>query len=524
MVEWGYYGADPVFLYRHGYLFLPWAIDMLTSGKQIAVVEGGTGCAKTSTLGISSIIQCALWPGVDILNVAPTTSQATDMLQEVAKWVEGSEFERFIQRTAAGDLYKYKPHPMMSINVFGKTSTFVCMTVGTEGNFVLGKDKDAIRVDEASLIMNIGAAIPRLVSRVRGIRSSGKPRGVLPHIAFITNPHDGNWSFDELKRKATEQTDDPKSKYFFVRPRSSDNVYITKKQMEFQMEMMDAQEQRRWLDVRDDVFATMGSIPIVLIQNCHRTYLDELLNRMRAEQSEFYHDREGMGCIHYELEADETRDYIVWGDPGTANAMSLALNNVPTVGAFDITDFPKKPAVLVAMRMIDGGGKYSPWINEMKRLIVKYKALGVYDATGMGKAFGEWPDMADYPLYPVTLAGLNKQTSKTMFMLFCGKGLFAWPKLQVLWHQANAYRESGPGVHKIPDDVLAGLFVASFYLRYQFWDVLKDILGQERKARNAKPEAQLPPQSNRYSRRSGRERKRGKATPRRLVRDSDFDS
>jgi len=48
-----------------------------------------------------------------------------------------------------------------------------------------------------------------------------------------------------------------------------------------------------------------------------------------------------------------------------------------------------------------------------------------------------------------------------------------------LWYQAAAYRESGPGLNKIPDDVISGLFVASFYLRAQFYDMLSEMFNWE---------------------------------------------
>ncbi len=153
---------------------------------------------------------------------------------------------------------------------------------------------------------------------------------------------------------------------------------------------------------------------------------------------------------------------------------------MPTVGVFDITDFPMGPAVLVAMHILDGGGRYAPWISSIKHMMIKYRvSVAAYDATGMGRAFSEWPDMLQYPLYPVSLGGNNKGTARTMFMLFCDKGLFAWPKIRMLWHQATLYRESGPRMHKIPDDLIAGLFGARFYLRFRFWGQLSPLFNWE---------------------------------------------
>ena len=479
---------------------------------------------NTSTLGIYSIIQCALHPGCDILNVAPSADQAMDMLIEISKWVEHSEFAKFVTLTNNGDLYKQKPHPTLTINVFGIPSTFMTMTVGLDGNFVLGKDKDAVRIDEASMINKIGDAVPKLISRIRGVRQSGIPRGVYPYIAFITNPHDGNYSFDRLKIKAAQLNSDPKSKYFFARPSSRDNIYITNQQLEIQMELMDRQQRRRWLDGEDDVFATLGAIPRVLIDNCLSPYLNDLVAGLAESKSEFYEEREGMGCIHFELPADPHCEYLVVGDPGTANASSIDINNVPAIMVFDVTSFPARQANLVAMRLIDGGGKYGPWISEMTRLITKYRAIAAFDATGMGTAFSEWHELSQLPLFKVSLSGNNKATARTMFMLFCGKGLYAWPDIDVIWHQAHAYRESGVGVANIPDDIMACLFVATFYLRDRYWTALRKILKAEREDDDGEMgPTNKRPRRDRYARRGGGRGVRRRIKTARPTFDSDFD-
>ena len=45
----------------------------------------------------------------------------------------------------------------------------------------------------------------------------------------------------------------------------------------------------------------------------------------------------------------------------------------------------------------------------------------------------------------------------------------------MLRHQARVYREYGAGVKKLPDDILAVLFVGAFYLRMKFWERLSSM-------------------------------------------------
>lgn len=518
LVEWDtYYSGYPTFLFQHGYLFLPWALEALTSGCQILIAEGGTGSSKTSAVGISGIMACALYPGCDILNVAPTLHQATDMIEEITKWVDGTEFEKFVELTQGKQLWKHKPFPTMTIDAYGIRSTFSCMTLGIHGDFILGKDKDRVSCDEAGLVRGLDAALPPLITRMRGIRPTGQPRGVPPFVLFGSNPHRGNFGWDNLKEKAKTRNGD--GVWYFANPKTTDNVYITKRQISLQHEFLDGEQRERWHEGSDEMFKTQGTIPEVVIEECHQPYLDDLLVQLR-ESGGPYEYREGMGIIHYELPpSDDTeRVYLAWGDPGTANCTPRA-NNVPTVGVFDITGWPRQPATLVALRMIDGGGRYNPWVSEMARLIIKYHCrMGAFDATGQGKSFQEWPEFDLLPIFPVTLSGGNKGTAKTSFILFAGNGLFAWPRIEPIWSQANAYRETGVGVNKIPDDVIAGLFVGTFYLRYQFWGELSKMfphLAGENRPEKMERTGDRKTQRTRYGRRGRRYRtaRRGKEDP-----------
>ena len=475
---WGGYGSEPAILYPHGYIFLPWGLKMLQTRKLVCIAEGGTGSAKTSTIGIAGMIKCAVFPGFDFLNVAPSSTQAQDMMDEVAKWVTNSRFSPYVKRNQNGELWSYKPYPFMTIDFgLGVYSTFGCMTLGIHGGVkVLGKGKDWISVDEASLVPDIGVTIPHLITRYRGSRRDGKPRYSIPAFSLITNPHDNNASFDLLKAKAIRETDDLESVYYFIRPSTLDNVYITAQQIKLQRAILDTAQQRRWIDGSDFDFKTRGDIPSVLIESCTDAELTTQLETMIELEDDRVVAHDEMGVIDYRLPPVEGRSYIVWGDPGSANMTSLSENNVGTCGALDVTDFPDHPARLVAVRFVSGGGKYIPWIDALIELMLDYRPLvAAYDATGMGKVFSEWPDLAKYPLYPVVLGGMNKAESKGLFLLFTSAGLFAWPFLKALVHQANAYRETGSGRERLPDDLISGLFVASFYMRYHFYDALARI-------------------------------------------------
>lgn len=468
-VIWGNYGTEPAFLYRHGYLFLPWASEMLHCGVPVAVVEGGTGSAKTSTVGIFHLVNCAIHPGFDGLNAGPTSRQSQDMLEEAEKWVTGTRFEKLIVPTRDGSLWRWRPHPIMRIDAgLGGYSTFMCQTLAGDpgnisGNSILGTGKDLVTVDECGLVYDIDEAMARLITRYRGTRRTGMPRHCAPAFIAMTNPHP-NPSFDALRMRAMSEPD----LFAYFQPHQDENVYITAQQARLHKAVLSERQQERWLEGNPDAYSEMGAIPIRLITENNDDTLTQLLEDPEAwEREPVYGDQ--LGLRSYEFKREEGRTYLVWGDPGTGNMITIMTNNVPVVGALDVTGFPEAPARMVCCHVLDGHGKYSVWVHEMQRLMLFYQAVGAYDATGVGRALQEWPDFARFPLFPVTLSGNNKATARTMFVLFAGRGLFRWPRMNMLEHQARVYRESGTGKHKLPDDILSGLFVASFYLRATFY-------------------------------------------------------
>lgn len=479
-------------------------------------ITNGIITHNTANIGIIELARCALIPGYDFLNVAPTLTQAEDMLGEVSKWVEGTPFEKFVVRPRSGELFKQRPYPMLTIKVGKHKSTFGCMTIGKHGNWILGKGKDTIHVDEAGLVDGVGEAIPRLVTRLRGSRRDGRPRA--GRMGFSSNPHI-NPSFSRLVKKAEKLADDPDSKYFFARPPSTANTAITRRQLDLQLEMLEPADRARWLEGDRSVIEMSGQLS-VFPDLCHEPALDAIMETFVLDGTmpplSAFEERDGMGVIHWALPPESMHLYLVAGDPGQANANKMSNNNVPVVLVFDITNFPDSPATLRAFHWIDGKGKYGPWKNYMRESMLLYPGLCCYDGTGTQVAFAEDDYFAGMQLWPVGLGGGGsggvKALAKTFFKLMAGDGLFAWPYIEGLWHQCAIYREGGAGVKHLADDIVSTLFVATYYLRATYISVLgsKYLLADELAAETVGEGASIG-SDTRYRRSTGRYG-RGKCT------------
>ena len=502
---------QPAFLEPHGYRFLPWFRESILATPDIFVALGGTGSAKTCSVGIFFLMMMALEPGFNAINVAPTAKQAGDMLREIEKWVTQSRYVDFVVRPRSKKLF-LDNNGVLELRVdFGEAeSLFSCHTIGDKADIVLGSEADCVSVDEAGLAGPI--SIPKLITRIRGSRITGIPRHCKPALLLLSNPHD-NPSFDALCETAEKEMRNPTQtvSYRYAQPSEDDNIYITARQRRLHTGMMGEAEQARWLKGSRQVFLARGIITRAMMERCHDKAMDTLLPKL-AKHGYPYVQSDHMGILHYETPQQVGHDYMVLGDPGTADLQRLDDNNIPVVLVLDTTGLaiqPAQPAILTALWIGSGSGHWDSWIEKFLQYWDQYDCFtGGYDATSNQRMLSEFGPVANLPLiWPVTMSGGNKITSRMMFQLMADAGLFRWPYIERLWREAKEYKESGVGKRAIPDDVLSALFVGAFVIRGTYYDQLAKMLEEDNEEEEQSAEEIMDDwtTSSRYSR-TGRNR------------------
>jgi len=476
-------GETPQFLYPHGYLFLDWVRPVISRDNQLALVITGTGTSKTSSIAVAALAYCVLYPGFNFMNVAPSTDQATLMIDEMEKWVTDTPYSKFVERTRSGELFIKKPYPIAQItSPFAPQypSRFACQTVGGNADNILGKNQDWVSVDEVQLMVNIDQAIPKLMTRMRAQRADGTPRWA--KISMLTNPGNDRAELDRIRKRIEKIRDDPDSivnALYLDGIDSTVNFYVTRGQWAFQRALMDSHDINRWQRGLTTGTEANRELPESLLNNC----LDEEFSNKMYNDDKAIQDwnvvKTELGVMHYHVPYEDGHYYVVTGDPGKGNPDKLSLNNIPIVTVFDVTDFLTKPARLVHFSMIWGNGSYKPWLEEFKRCMRHYQAQGFYDATNLGLTGFEDAGAFDdgfYTTTPITFAANNKKWARSAFVLLAQDGQFAWPFIDALWYQAAIYRETGEGKNKLADDILASIFVYTLSLRIEgtFWDKLVD--------------------------------------------------
>ncbi|MCP4538529.1 MAG: hypothetical protein GY832_15445 [Chloroflexi bacterium] len=421
---------------------------------------------NTAGTAIFGLMCCALLPGFRFLNVAPTTEQASFMLAEIEKWAGNTAFRRFIRESrGANPLWKEKPHPTVTIEVYpGYPSTFVCQTVGRDATGIQGGERDFINFDEAGLLENIEQAIPILITRLRGTRSTGDPRWTM--LRWISNPSQNPELLTLLENYEKKQQTSGNA--IALRDvHSSVNVYLTQKQIKQQAEAMDSRMADRWHGgSMEAAFATVG-IAERLIEGCKNEDLDATVKQVGE-----YDD--GLGLQHYLLPPKTGHIYMVVGDVGKSSLTSMSSMNVPCVMVMDVTDFLERPIDVVAMWWKDGNGSYKTFVDWMKAGMLHYRAAGYYDAQNVQTALEDLSGgFENWPTTPVYLSGQarGKSWGLTVMTQLMDDEMFAWPYIKALWYQARIY---DPKSQKKADDIIATLLTFAMALQVEgaLWDKL----------------------------------------------------
>lgn len=472
-----YYGDNPMFLLPHGFLPLPWLDAFCSPLTSLALAITGTGSGKTCGIAIAMLAYGALYPGFSALNVAPTGYQASLMLGEISKWCSpGSPFRDmgFIKPSrGANDLWIERPYPLVTIEVWpGWPSTLVCQTVGRDANNILGSERDWINCDEAQLLMNIETTEPKLTTRLRGTR----PTGVLRwgKLSWITNPGPNpelvilQEKYEALQKHGDEDV------LVIEGLDSSVNIYITQRQLNQQKRTMSQRQQDRWHGGQMAAAFADSEIDERLLEFCHTPRMDALVK-------ETGHRDDEVGLYHYETPWEPEHAYIVVGDAGKKDRLSLNVNNVPVAMVFDITGFLERAHTikLAAFYWLDGAGSYKTFLRCMKHAMLRYHAAGYYDATNVQTAFedlGREDGFEGWPTTPCFFSGVAavKKWAITIFVQLMQDRYFEWPYIRGLWHQARIF---DPSKRNLADDIIACILVLchAFRLETIFWDRLVEL-------------------------------------------------
>lgn len=443
--------------------FKQWQWVMHHAPQPDITVLGGVGSGKTVGTALSAATYAATTPRFAFMNLAPTSWQSKLMYDAIIREADGKPFERFIYKAVE------RPYPKIILrsDYIGE-STLQFFSASDEATRIQGWEGDYINLDEAGLITHADQLLGMIASRLRGtvIMPGGGLRNRLSRLGMITASYieAPPWLWNRMDAMHS----DPEN-FLSMTVTSEEAGTLTKKDIENYRRRIPMDQQAILLDAARPE-GTGDHFKLASVNACEDWTLNRhiqyhLLEKETPTPGWAYEEVQGAGCIHFEMPPERGRQYLLVGDPGQG---SPPLRNAGAIWILDITEFPKKPAVLRYFDWVNGHGSYTPFKTSYKYAWDTYRPIAaLIDSTGTQSLWNEqvlldlgiWAEGMDF--------NGKKQGMLVAAMQMVQRQLISFPFIQGLRSQLVNY--SIDKDKKLAQDLVVLLLMSAFYLRSFLW-------------------------------------------------------
>lgn len=474
----------PVFWHHHGWLWQDWQKELYHTKQQEITIIGGFGSGKTAVEAVLLALLAITVPNFRGFAVAPRMIQGMEIYNYIIQNFRNTKFyERFVWS------HPTKPYPkiVLKSDYIGE-STIEILSIEHEPEKVRTLEGDVVIIDQAEKIQDLDEVTRDLGSRLRG-QVAGRAK--LGKLIFSANAGD-NPQLWERYDMAQWEPDIYKS----FNPGSWDNAYLSSKDIENMKRRVGGSQEEidQWMGghrplgsgehfsaqmVRDNTDAGLDNVmdqaQKVIAELREQQEREGLKTSIRLEDyPEYYFIKKAsskIGTYYWEMPPDKKRSYIVIGDPGQGNPPD---RNSSIIMVWDVSDFPKKPAVMRAFNWVFGNGSYWPFLTEFQRYVNMYRAKGMcgFDSTGSQKGLDELVFATmDLHAEGLDMSGQKKYMALNAAKLFMGKGLMKFPYISHLSNQLTNYRIPD---EKIKQDLVMCLCMSALYMKRFYWEEIDD--------------------------------------------------
>lgn len=447
---------------------IPWQLDLHSATQSDIIVIAGFGTGKTVAVGMSAVTYASTLDDFKFLNVAPTAWQSKQMYDKIIAESQGTIWaERMLWKNVE------RPFPKIVVqyilpNGDKFTSSLEFMSANDNAENIRTWEGDWCNVDQAEMMDNLTELWANLGTRTRGTARGGRVR--MGRLSAIANADDN----PELWSLASLAEDYPDTNKFISVPTSSNkNLDDTQIASFIRRLGNDPERVKQYLDAKKPMGKGV-EFSRELVSPCIDHNLDiEMKHNMETETFgwELATSRDA-GTTLWKMPYDDSSSYVVVGDMGQGHA---PLRNAPVVMVFDVGDFPNSHVSMRAFWWGDGGGKYEGWINKFQQWMKEFHAInGAYDATGGQKMLSETAFADSYNIVPVDLSNIKKRSCMITLKLMMMRQLIRIPgDIIGLTSQLLKYRLPDD---KIPQDIVATLFVFAGYMRAMGYEIPEETL------------------------------------------------
>lgn len=433
----------PYFIEDRGYCLLPWQLELWQRREPTRIVIGTPGTGKTSSLGMMAMFVCATTPYYAFLNIAPTDMQSRQMARSIVETIQGTEFERkFVRNIVRRPYFKI---------TFHNEATFESMHVSNNASNIQSWYGDWINIDEAgnhplnSIDENgdelLAGILTGAATRMRGTRPNGMERD--KRLTLISMAYDCEtlWRLYDMG-----QMPEHRGHYWSRTVTWRENPYLSKKDIEFHRRHIPPGQEEQWLE---------GKRPPPKGAEFSQQMLAGLFDGVDMDpEARVVYNHSGI-LTEYLVPRKDGHIYVLAGDPGHGIP---PYRNAPVCLMFDVTDFPKMPALLVGFWWGEGHGSIMPFIKKMDEWMRMYhvpQEFRGYDSTSSQKAIAELAWMTeDQSVVPLGFEGGKKWRYINSAKVLMSKGVIKSPPIPGLAQQMRSY--------SLPDKRIAQDIVSAF--------------------------------------------------------------
>lgn len=483
------YGEEKGFIFDDNFMEEgKWQEDLHSAKQKDCTIIGGFGTGKTLGVAMSASTWCALTSDFKFLNVAPRAWQSKLMYDLILLQARGTRFEDLIWEKPRKPYPKITLRYKISDRIYESSMEFMSADKNATG--ILSWEGDWLHVDEAGLLDNLEEVIINLGSRLRG---TVRGRERLGRFSMTSNSWDNFylWYYFDLAAGQPEH-------YFSVVVASRHNRNVTKDQLARMMARIPEDERDRFLEgARPEGRGRYFSRDAVY--SCEVAGMAEIAEqKVKSGTGGYEHVKlYGAGIVKWSTPPQKNKVYMLFGDPGTDGPPK---RNSPILMLWDVTEFPKKPAILKSFWWGNGGGRISPFIEEMFRKMAIYKPMYIgIDSTGtqknMNELINEYRFAEEYGddiemgyqtdvnrvhgIHGLDFSGTKKAAYLQSCRLLIEASLFKWPKeiIGIRSQLTNYDLEKDRGYStKIVQDIVATMAMSAYAIRIWFHVSPKELL------------------------------------------------
>lgn len=458
----------PAFHHHHGFVFLPWQRDLYFAKQNTRIVIGGYGAAKSYAEMVCNLIRMARLRYYRCFVIAPYSIQAMEIFQQAKILLIGTEYEeRFVKGS-----FVSRPFPKIIVRndvCIESTMEFYSLDHPEK---ILNLSGDSFHVEQAEQINDLDWLMEIMAGRLRGHVAGRERLGIISMIA--NSDEAGNpqlWDyFDEgVEDEDKKRVDSTAS--LSLAPTTFDNIYITPRQLmeiEKRMGKDQAKRDRALKGIRPIGSGEHFSSESILRCRDNDLDLQMELGRKTGNDQFVLQSVPKAQVIEWRLPPNPSKTYLLAADPGWANPPH---RNSAAMMVFDITEFPRVPAQLVAFSWVYGNNSPDPWIMKYMELCAAYHCVGrnAFDSTGPQSGYSHMVHgLNDLNPWPVNTGGGKKYIYLNAAKTLVSRGKFQFPNIPMLFAQMSKYKLPDD---KLRQDLVMTLMIAGAYLDYMFYNV-----------------------------------------------------